>query len=215
MPCGKFGSPCLATAAARAALSVLSRVCSMFVCPVVWLPVSGICNVHANVHACDFALGLCGHRKRICTERCLVSGRKIPCRIRDSNPRQHGAWRFGPTRAVQTEPHSVCWARHRLERGCVKCSAAPVSILTAQKTNPDLSRAALYFKKQQRSSRESQSPLGRAARAVVTAARHGISQRLRQPHQRRQARISYFIIGILQVLTVLSCLRRRRKKKEK
>ena len=89
----------MATAAARAALLVLSRVCSIFVCvqTVVWLPLSGICNVHANGHACDCTLGLCGHRKRVCTERWLVSGRKSPCRIRDSNPRQHGAWRFGPT----------------------------------------------------------------------------------------------------------------------
>ena len=39
-------------------------------------------------------------------------------------------------RSANFEPHSVCWARHRLERGCVKCSAAPVSTLTVQHNEP-------------------------------------------------------------------------------
>ena len=46
--------------------------------------------------ACDCIAGLYEHRNcRVCIEK--LTGRKIPCRIRDSNPRQYCAWLFSRT----------------------------------------------------------------------------------------------------------------------
>ena len=44
-------------------------VSAVFPCvqTMVWLPVFGIFNVHADVDACDCTQGLYGHRKRVCT----------------------------------------------------------------------------------------------------------------------------------------------------
>ena len=61
----------------------------------VWLPAFGNFNVSTDVDACDCTRRLCGHRKRVCIgSNC---GRKIPCRIGDSNPRQYCAWLFSRT----------------------------------------------------------------------------------------------------------------------
>ena len=56
-----------------------------------WLPVFGIVNVRTDVDACYCTLGLYGHRKRLCID----SGRKIPCRTAELNPRQYCSWFFG------------------------------------------------------------------------------------------------------------------------
>ena len=34
----------------------------------VWLPAFGIVNVRTDMNACHCTRGLCGHRKRVCTE---------------------------------------------------------------------------------------------------------------------------------------------------
>ena len=85
---GKFRSPYLgkATAVAKAMLPIPTCVCSTFICipTVVWLPILGIFNVYTDVNACDCIQGLCGHCKRICTEKWLGE-KKIPCRIRETN----------------------------------------------------------------------------------------------------------------------------------
>ena len=45
-------------------------VCAVFSCvqTKIWLLVLGIFNVRTDVNACDCTRGLCGHRKRVCTE---------------------------------------------------------------------------------------------------------------------------------------------------
>ena len=39
----------------------------------VWLPMLGIFNMHTDDNACDCTRGLYGHRKRVCTEKSLVT----------------------------------------------------------------------------------------------------------------------------------------------
>jgi len=48
-------------------------VCAVFSCvrTVVWLPMFGIFKVRTDVDVCDCTQGLCGHRKRVCTESWL------------------------------------------------------------------------------------------------------------------------------------------------
>ena len=46
----------------------------------VWLPILGIFNVRTDVSACDYTRGLCGHRKRVCTESCLWEKNPLPHR---------------------------------------------------------------------------------------------------------------------------------------
>ena len=73
------------------------RCVQYFVCvqTMVRLRVFGIFNVYTDAHACNCTRGLYGHRKRIALDG--DSGRKIPCRIWDSNPRQYCAWLLSRT----------------------------------------------------------------------------------------------------------------------
>ena len=54
----------------------------------------GIFNVRTDVEAYDCTRGLCGHRKSL---HWKLTGRKIPCRCWDSNPRQYCTWLFSRT----------------------------------------------------------------------------------------------------------------------
>ena len=57
--------------------------------------VSGIFNMHTDVNASNSTLGLCRHRKGVCTES--WPGRKIPCHTRDLNLHQHYDWLLSGT----------------------------------------------------------------------------------------------------------------------
>ena len=70
---------------------VAISVCSISLCPDNATAASvGIVDVRTHVDAGDCTRGLYGHRKRVCTESRLWE--TIPCRTRDSNPRQYCTW---------------------------------------------------------------------------------------------------------------------------
>ena len=46
----------------------------------VWLSILGVFNVRTDVDACDCTRGICGHRKRVCTESWLWEKNPLPHR---------------------------------------------------------------------------------------------------------------------------------------
>ena len=90
VPCWKLGSPYPSKAQQPQEQRYPSlSVCAVFPCVQtrIWLPVFGIFNVCSDADECDFTRGLYGE-----SALRADSWRKIPCRTRDSNPRQYWAW---------------------------------------------------------------------------------------------------------------------------
>ena len=75
--------------AARAALPIPISECSIFLCPNngTWLPVFGNFNIGTADDVCDCTQGCTDTVKEPALE--ADSGRKIPCRTGDSNPRRY------------------------------------------------------------------------------------------------------------------------------
>ena len=87
----KFGSPYLGeTQQPQEQGYPFLSVCAVFSCvpTMVWLPMFRIFNVCTEVNARSCTWGLYRHWR----EHWKLTGRKIPCRIRDLNPHQYCAW---------------------------------------------------------------------------------------------------------------------------
>ena len=86
----------------------------------VWLPVSAVFNVRTLAGARDCTHeagggggggggGVGGRKHAVCVSALKVgSGRKVPCRTGDSNPRQYGFWRFSRTLYQVSYPANTC-----------------------------------------------------------------------------------------------------------
>ena len=106
----KIGSPDLGevTAATRAALPIPASVCSVLMCP----NNSMVANVwdFQRAHRCwlmhTITHGGCTNIVRKSTLK-ADSGRN-PCRTRESNPRQYGAWLFGSVLHQLNGPTLIC-----------------------------------------------------------------------------------------------------------
>ena len=102
--CGKFGSPYLgkATAAARAALPISTSVCSVFRVSKQWngCQCLGFLTCAQMLMQAIALGGLYGHRKRVCTGKLTLSGRKIPCRAPGTRTRVSIAPGFSARRSA-------------------------------------------------------------------------------------------------------------------